>query len=133
MSDRYTTDVHIRYQDLDTMAHVNNAIYATYLEEARVAYARDVLNLEIGSYSFVVASLEIHFERPLTMDDELTVAIETTALGETSVTMAYELLADDETVGTAETTLVFVSPETKRPAPVPETICDRIHEFEGIE
>ncbi len=133
MSDRYTVDVHVRYQDLDTMAHVNNAVYATYLEEARAAYARDVLDLEVEDYSFVIASLEIAFERPVTMTDELQVAIETTALGETSTTMAYELLVDGETVGTGETTLVFVDPDKKQPAPVPTAIRKRIVAFEDLE
>lgn len=133
MSDRYTVDVHVRYQDLDTMNHVNNAVYATYLEEARAAYARDVLELRVEEYNFVLATLEISFERPVTMADSVTAAVETTALGETSATMAYELLVEQETVATGETTLVFVDPDTKQPAPIPTPIRERIVAFEDLE
>ena len=29
---------HVRFRDLDGMAHVNNAVFSTYLEEARLAW-----------------------------------------------------------------------------------------------
>ncbi|MFC6975463.1 acyl-CoA thioesterase [Halomicroarcula sp. GCM10025709] len=38
MSFEYTTEVSVRYDDLDTYGHVNNVRYGTYLEEARIDY-----------------------------------------------------------------------------------------------
>jgi acyl-CoA thioester hydrolase len=32
----------VRYRDLDTWNHVNNAVYATYLEQARIDYLDSV-------------------------------------------------------------------------------------------
>lgn len=137
LEDPFTVDVHVRYNDLDTYNHVNNAIYATYLEEARIAYLEEVLGLDLEEFTFVIAGLELSFERPVTLTDDLTVGLETTRLGETSATMAYELVVGDgeerERVATGETTLVYVDPTEKRPAPIPEDFRKRVREYEGLE
>jgi len=39
----YTTEIDVRFRDIDAMGHVNNAVYATYIEQARTEYFRDVL------------------------------------------------------------------------------------------
>ena len=35
---RFDVELAVRYRDLDTLGHVNNAVYATYLEQARTRY-----------------------------------------------------------------------------------------------
>jgi acyl-CoA thioester hydrolase len=59
----YTTDIEVRYRDLDTMGHVNNAVYATYLEQARMDYFRDLLGLTMDDVQGVIAHLEIDYHR----------------------------------------------------------------------
>ena len=39
----FETTIGVRYRDIDAMGHVNNAVYATYLEQARVRYVDHVL------------------------------------------------------------------------------------------
>ena len=133
MSDPITVDVDVRYRDLDTMNHVNNAVYASYFEEARTAYADEVFALDLEDLNFVIAHLEIDFGRPLTIEDDPAVAVEVTDLGDSSATMAYDLRVDGDSVATGETTLVFVDPETKRPGPIPAEIRERIVDHEGLE
>lgn len=135
MGDAFTVDVDVRYRDLDTMNHVNNAVYASYFEEARTAYVDEVFDVGLEDLNFVIAHLEIDFGRPLTITDDPTVAVEVTDLGDSSATMAYDLRVDGDSVATGETTLVFVDPETKRPGPIPPAIRERIveHEGEGLE
>ncbi len=33
-------EITVRFRDLDAMGHVNNAVYLTYFEEARVEYLK---------------------------------------------------------------------------------------------
>lgn len=133
MSEEYTVDVPVRYRDLDTLKHVNNAVYATYMEEARGGYAADVLGLEFEEYNFVLAHLELTFERPVTLGETVTVGVETSKLGESSATMAYDMRVEDEPVATGETTIVFVDQEENHPMPIPDEIRERIVEYEGLE
>ncbi|OAQ52099.1 thioesterase [Natrinema mahii] len=133
MSAEFTVDVPVRYRDLDPLNHVNHAVYASYLEAARTDYLRDVAGLHSEDISFVIANLEISYERPIRMGDEPTVALSVSRLGETSCTMRYEIRTDGDIAATAETTIVHVDPETERPSPIPDGIADRIRAYEGLE
>ena len=133
MEEEFTVDVPVRYRDLDTENHVNNVVVGTYLEEARTAYVHEVMGLDLETYNFVLANLEIDFGRPIVLEDDLTVAVSVSDIGETSATMVYDVRSAEETVASGETTLVFVDPETERPSPVPAEIRERILEFEGLD
>jgi acyl-CoA thioester hydrolase len=121
----YHATVDVRYSDLDTFGHVNNAVYATFCEEARVHYFRDVLDLGVHEISFVVARLELDYERAIPDVGEATVAVGITDFGRTSFTMGYELRYEGESVATAETVQVAVD-EDGRPIDVPDSWRDRV-------
>ena len=129
----FSVDVQVRYQDLDTLQHVNNAVYVTYFEMARTSYLDAILDIPVDSFAFVVASLSIDFERPVTMGDDVVASVAVTELGTSSWTMAYEIRANDEVAATGETTLVFVDPETKRPTEIPAEVRAAIVAYEGLE
>lgn len=129
----FTVDIQVRYQDLDTLQHVNNAVYVTYFEMARTSYLDAILDIPVDAYEFVVASLSVDFKRPLTMADDVVATVAVTELGTSSWTMAYEIRANDEVAATGETTLVFVDPETKRPTEIPAEVRTAIVAYEGLD
>ncbi|WP_128476147.1 acyl-CoA thioesterase [Halorussus pelagicus] len=133
MSDySFTHDVDVRYRDLDTMEHVNNAVYANYFEQARVAYFEEVLDVPLREIESVLASLEIDFRRPVEIDHDVTVAMRVPELGESSMPMEYEVRADGEVAATGETVQVAVDRETKSSRPIPESWREDIRAFEGL-
>ena len=112
--DRFEHTVEVRYSDLDTYGHVNNAVYGTYCEEARVAYIEEVLGIaDVDDFPAVVASLAIDFRSPVTEPTSVDVTVWTANLGESSLTMDYELRQGDRLVAEAETTIVAIDPETR--------------------
>jgi acyl-CoA thioester hydrolase len=130
--DAFAVTVDVRYQDVDALGHVNNAIYATYLEEARVEYLPDVLG-DTGSLEAVLANLEIDYRRPVTQaDDPLTVRIEATDVGTKSVTFAYEVVASGKIAAEATTVQVAYDGEARESVALPEAWRERIREFEGL-
>ncbi len=132
MSEKFTVEIPVRFRDLDPYDHVNNAVYANYLEEARLAYAEEVLGFDSWEYPFVVAGLEIDYNRPIRLDDDLSIALVVTNVGTTSFTMSYEFLVDETVVATAETTLVHIDAESYQPTPIPDSLADRIHETTAL-
>ena len=62
----------IRYDDLDTLGHVNNKAYLSYLEEARIDFHKRVFGWN-GKLEFnaVVAKIEINYLRPIFYGDSL--------------------------------------------------------------
>ncbi|XVH31972.1 acyl-CoA thioesterase [Haloferacaceae archaeon DSL9] len=132
MEPPFTTEVPVRFRDLDTMGHVNNAVYATYLEQARVDYFRDVIGEGLHEVNSVLATLSIEYRRPVQLADSVTVSIAVPQLGKSSIPMEYEIRAGGELAATAETVQVAVDPETERSRPIPASWRDRIREFEGL-
>ena len=129
----YTAEIEVRFRDIDAMGHVNNAVYATYLEQARTRYFRDVLETDLSSVSTVLASLSLEFRRPIELaDGSVIVEIDVPDLGRSSVPMTYELRTSEELVATAESTQVHVDPETGEACPIPEELRHRIRSYHGL-
>lgn len=127
----YETEVSVRFQDLDIAGHVNNAVYVTYLEEARVDYLADVLDVGGDELSAVVARLEIDYRRPIRDLDDVTVAVRTLEPGTSSVPMEYEIRAGNAVVASAETVMVTVDDGTGETRPVPDRWREQVRAFEG--
>ena len=121
----YEATVAVRYSDLDTFGHVNNAVYATLCEEARVHYFRDVMGLALDDISFVIARLELDYLRAIPDVGEATVAMGITDFGRTSFTIRYELRYEGDPVATAETVQVTVDDEGA-PVAVPDEWRERV-------
>lgn len=125
-------DIDVRFNDIDSMGHVNNAVYATYLEEARVAYFEEVFSESLWEVDSVLAHLELDYRRPIRLDDDVTVALRVPELGESSVPMEYEVRADGEVAATGETTQVVYDRETESSKPIPDSWRDQITAFEDL-
>ncbi|HEX2619240.1 MAG TPA: thioesterase family protein [Phototrophicaceae bacterium] len=68
---RYYTPMTIRYGDMDTLGHVNNAKYLTYCEHARVSYFNDlqIWNGEQSAVGAIIARITMDYKLPLTIRD----------------------------------------------------------------
>ncbi len=118
----YAVELEVRFRDIDAMGHVNNAVYATYIEQARTRYVRDVLETDLSTIPTVLASLSIEYRKPVTLSDEaVIVSVDVPDIGTSSLPMHYEIATLDGNVAAeAESTQVFLDRETERPAPIPE-------------
>ena len=116
----FTTDVTVRYADTDAVGHVNNAVYATYLEMARTAYYAEAIGDFEPDIETVLARLEIDYLREIRFEDAVTVGVAITGVGRSSFRMAYEIRANDAVAARAETVNVTIDPETGKSRPLPE-------------
>ena len=81
--------VEIRWSDVDAYMHVNNAVYATYLEECRDEWVDRALGDAGDSWDFVLARVAIDFRRELRLEDEeVVVRCALERIGNSSVTLA---------------------------------------------
>jgi acyl-CoA thioester hydrolase len=123
----YETELQVRFRDLDAMGHVNNAVYATYLEQARVDYYADVLGVGLDDIDTVLVNLEIDYRNEVTLEQgRVTVAMGVRSIGESSVVVGYELRAGDRVAATAETTQVYVDPDGGGSRPLPSAWVEKM-------
>jgi acyl-CoA thioester hydrolase len=126
----HETTVQVRYRDLDTLSHVNNAVYASYLEQARSEYFEAVADVNIGGGEMVIARLEIDYRAPVEMTDrEVTVGTSVTDLGGSSLTMDQRVVADGRVAAEASCAIVAVEEDGASRA-LPESWRDAIESFE---
>ncbi|HET7079673.1 MAG TPA: acyl-CoA thioesterase [Chloroflexia bacterium] len=85
----YSFPIVVRFNDLDAMGHVNNAVYLTYCEMARVGYLRAVGGLgAFGQLDMILARAEVDYRMPIEFTDRLAVQVRATAIGTKSFTLA---------------------------------------------
>lgn len=117
------TSVKVRSYELDSFKHVNNGVYAHYLEKARGDYLQQI-GLTFKSFDKlkawpVIAHLEIDYKYPAFFGDELTIETVVSKLGETSITLDYEIYNKDrKLIIIASTRMVFVG-ENGNPTRMP--------------
>ncbi len=119
--------VDVRYRDLDTFNHVNNAVYLTYFEQARVAYFKS-LGWRSDDASVVVARAEVNYRRPIFLGDEVRVGCRVARFGNKSYIMEYLITANGEVAADGQTVQVFL--KRGSPAELPEELLDKIKAVE---
>lgn len=84
--------IEIRWRDVDAYRHVNNAVYATYLEECRDEWIGAALRGAGDPWDFVLARVAIDFRRELRLEDEeVLVRCRLTRVGRSSLTLGEEV------------------------------------------
>ena len=94
----------VRFRDLDGMGHVNNAVYSTYLEQARLAWFGDDERLPLADV--ILARTEIDFRSPLAVGEVVSIGVRPSRLGTKSFELEYEMRSADRLVAEAKSVLV---------------------------
>lgn len=119
---KLTTEIEVRFADLDAYGHVNNAVFFTYLETARVKlFSERFAALMSQGLLFLVVEASCRYQTPIELNDRVMVDIETQELGRSSFTLSY-LLHDGEgkNFATARTVMVCFDAQSKRTIRLPE-------------
>lgn len=121
---RYKTDIAIRFSDIDSVGHVNNAVYLTYFEVARYNYWRDVTNWNLKETGIIVGRSEVNYLKPVTVDDHLFCYVRVTRIGNSSFDVMHVLvkLTDkgEEICTTCKTVCISYDYTANRSIPIPK-------------
>jgi acyl-CoA thioester hydrolase len=108
----------VRFRDLDGMGHVNNAVFSTYLEEARLAWFGEATELPLQDV--ILARTEIDFRSPVAWGETVEIAVRPSRLGTKSFELEYELRCGGRTVAEAKSVLVGYDYERGESIPIPD-------------
>ncbi len=109
----------VRFRDCDAHGHVNNAVYSTYLEQARIGVLRDLS-------AFILARVEIDFRAELRADEEVEIHTRCTHVGTKSFRLEHELRAGGRLVAEACSVLVAYDYAERRSVEVPDAVKARL-------
>jgi acyl-CoA thioester hydrolase len=110
---------HVRFRDCDAMGHVNNAVYSTYLEQARIAALG-------GLDAFILARVEIDFRAELRSGEAVEVRSRCSRIGTKSFDLEHEILAGDRVVAEAKSVLVGYDYTEGASVPLSDTLKRRL-------
>ncbi|MEM0155123.1 MAG: thioesterase family protein [Thermoplasmataceae archaeon] len=113
--------IQVRYGDMDTLGHANNAVYFTYFELGRIDLLRkNGLLREIESINFVLARVEADYLKPITLFSMPVLETYISRTGNTSVTFDHVILelGTEEVYCRGKTIAVFMKDGQKTPVPV---------------
>ena len=126
----------VRFRDCDPLGHINNAVYLTYLEQARFTLwrrqlgyiARPAAEGGVRGTGMILARVEIDFRAQARYGDELEVALSLTRIGRSSFSYAYEIrdLTTERVVVEATSVQVWFDYDAERSVPLDEEMKARM-------
>ncbi|HVN75186.1 MAG TPA: thioesterase family protein [Thermoanaerobaculaceae bacterium] len=120
----FSCPVEVRFVDVDAMNHVNNAVYVTYLELARLRLwqSRFSFSGSARDIPIIVARVAIDYRSPISLEEPVEVGVGVTGIGRSSFTFAYRVEAAGRLAAEAETVQVCYDYAAARPVPVDDEL-----------
>lgn len=128
------TTVRVRYAETDRMGYVYYGNYTQYFEVGRVEALRQLgtsyKEMEERGVMLPVYTCNLKYLKPAYYDDLLVIKTTTKELPKARINFDYEVYNQkNELLNVGSTTLVFISIETMKPCPAPESFMEKIKKF----
>lgn len=130
----HKTEVQVRFNDVDMMGHVNNAVYQNYFDYGKVQYFNSVLGKDVDwqENGLVLAKITIEYFTPVLLDNNLFIRSKITRLGIKSLDMIQELV--DKKTGDVKSSgisvMVAYNFTNKETIPIPANWRNEIIKYE---
>lgn len=126
---RFSFPVEVRFRDLDALGHVNNAVYLTYLESARIAYWMRVTGRsELRELDIILARVELDYRSPVAYGETLELGVRCASMRRSSFVMEFEAVErrTRRLVAEARKVLVCYDYAAGRSRPIPPELRQQI-------
>lgn len=131
----YYHPITVRYGDLDPQGHVNNAVYLTYVESARLGYyeATGIWRQDSGVLTgMVVAHIDIDYLASITLGMAIRVGTRLVRIGNKSLTLAFQMesLPEQSVVARGSSVMVAYDNAAQKSIPFPPDWREKISQYE---
>jgi acyl-CoA thioester hydrolase len=116
----------VRWADVDAMGHVNNAVFSTYIEQARI----EALG---GLESFILARVEIDFRDQVRVGETVEVRTRCSRIGTKSLDLEHEVVAGGRLAAEAKSVLVGFDYESESSVELSDDVRARLTAVPGTE
>lgn len=122
----YTLDLPVRWRDLDDLGHVNNSVYFTYFEQARIEWwLSEKLTLKNKEQGPVIITANCTFIKPVFHPSQLQIKVHAGLPGKSSYLIYYEIFIKGQSLELAahgNTKIVWVDYQQGKALPLPDEI-----------
>lgn len=132
---RHVTPITVRFRDIDALGHVNNAVFFTYLEMARVEYMRTVVfrtrSHNLSEAGLILARISCDFKRPIFYGQAVEVGTRVAELRNSSFLVAQRIEADGQLAATADAVVVRYDYQAGASVRISDEFRAKIETFEA--
>ncbi len=127
-----TTQIRVRYDEVDQMGYVYHANHVKYCHIGRTELFRQ-LNihdnfLEKNSIMLPVIDMSLNYLKPAKYDELLSIFTSVTEIPKTRFQLKFEIINEkEELICKAKSTLAFVDSKTRKPMKAPEIILQALY------
>lgn len=121
-----TFDISVRFFDLDINNHVNNSVYFTYMEEARMQLLMtEFFKCKEKGVDIIVAEASCKYRKPIGLQDNIAIKMEVANLKGASFDFIYTFLnKSGEVFAEGKTRMACVDSITHKLVRLPEDILE---------
>jgi acyl-CoA thioester hydrolase len=133
---KHKSTIQIRFKDIDSMGHVNNANHFTYFELARMQYFDEVVAETINwqEQGIILAHMEIDYKKPILLHDQVLVYSRVSRLGSKSFEFEYCIVVSKDgnldVVANGRSVQVCFNYLTNQTVSVPESWREKVLAYE---
>ncbi len=131
----YTT-VQVRFNDIDLMGHVNNAVYQDYFDFGKVSYFNTILGMDVNwdKTGLVLAKITIEYFSAIGLNDEIEIRSKIIRLGNKSLDMYQEIILKEtsEIMASALSIMVGYSNSENETIAIPSDWRKKIINYEKM-
>jgi len=129
----YKVVIEVAFHDLDMMGHVNNAVYFSYMETARIKFLVDLLAVtSLHDLPVIMAEATCTFKAPAFFGELLTVGVGVSRFGSKSFDMTYQIDAGDgRLIALGRTVQVMYDYAAAQTIMMPEAFKAKVRAFQG--
>ena len=129
----FSTNIEVRFRDLDAIGHVNNAVFFTYFEEGRKHFSKKVFKVsDVSDFKFIMAHIQCDFIKPIQFNDRVILQMWVKDIGTKSFSFEYRLVDFSDEVmvyATGKSIQVCYDYEKSRSIEVPEKMRERLTRY----
>ncbi|MBL0308457.1 MAG: acyl-CoA thioesterase [Bacteroidetes bacterium] len=131
---RFRMPLEMRWSDMDELGHVNNAVYLTYFEQARIHYFQESCEWNWKETGVILANAHIDFLRPVVYPNRTFIYLRTGKIGTKSFELNYlmttEMKGREKLATTGSTTLVMFDYARQESMAMPDFLREKIVAYE---
>lgn len=127
-----SSQIRVRYAEVDQMGYLHHGRYADYFEVARTESLRkqgiSYKEMEEKGFMLPLASLQVDYLKPACYDELVEIHVHLTKMEGVKLFHEYEMLnSQGECLAKAKTTLVFIDAQSRRPCRPPQFFLDALN------
>ncbi len=134
----FETEIEVTFRDLDALGHVNNAVFFTYLEAARIRYITQFLEqglpnqFDLLDIPIILVEATCTYKSQALFGEKLTIGVGVSRFGNKSFDLMYKIIGEDgRLVVIGKTIQVMYNYDTSSAFPIPDEIKGAVFAYQA--